>query len=380
MSKLEIVRRVLVAAVAVLLVYGGVKVGGMFAAREQPQGKQARPPSIRQVKTLVVAYSEQETEFEYYGRVASSQPVDLASEIQGRMLRGAVPLKAGQNFRKGSLLFQLDSEELRLNIQSQKSQFLKSLADVLADIKLDYSDRFATWETYFQQIDMDKSLPKLPEITDLKEKTFLSSRGIQSSYYSILSQEERLSKYRVYAPFSGSFAEVYQDIGAVINPGTRVARIIRTGNLELVAPVNISDVDWVKPGTKVDILSEDESQKFPGKVARVGDLVDPTTQSVNVYIQFQTTKSSTLFEGMYLKAKIPGKKVANAMRIPRKSLFDQDQVFTVSKGKLKKNSIVLHKLDPNSALISGLPLGDSLVAEIPINASENMPVRSAGKQ
>ena len=73
-------------------------------------------------------------------------------------------------------------------------------------------------------------------------------------------------------------------------------------------------------------------------------------------------------------ASIPGKKVEGALRVPRSIIKNKDEVFIVQDSALKTRRIKIHKLNENSAVISGLEAGDMLVTDMPSNASENMKV------
>lgn len=345
----------------VILLLGGF---GMFKLLSGMRKDPPTRPVVTQekfVKTKTVSYEEQLTQIVAFGRVGSADAIELTAEVQGRILQGAVPLKTGQNFRKGQLLCRIDRQEAELNLKAQKSSYLKTLAEAMTDLQLDYPDRFDTWNTFFQQVEIDKPLPTIPETKSLKEKTFLAARGILNQYYSIQSAEERLSKYNLYAPYSGSFSEVYQQVGSVANPGARIARVIRTDKLELEVPVPVADLAWVKRGSKVKISSENGEFTWSGTIARLSDMVDPNTQSVNVYIAINSNSSAPVLEGLYLRAEIDGEVVRDAMEVPRKAVVDRDKIFVVDKGELRLQTVNIHKVNAETILISGPTSGSEVV-------------------
>ncbi len=368
-------RQIIIVGVGLLILFAGVFGKSFLASQKKSQPKKTPRESFTNVPVLPVKYTEQETELSYFGRVGTYQSVALISEVAGRIQQGAVYLRPGQRISKGQLLFKIDDQETRLNLKSQKSQFMKSIADILADLQIDYPESFDGWQKYFESIQVDKPLPKIPEVKDMKEKTFLSTRGIFSSYYTILAQEERLSKFRVYAPFSGSISDVLLEPGAVANPGSRIATLTRTSQLELVLPVRSEDLQWLTRGKEVDVESEDGKMQWKGKIARIGEKVNPTTQSVNVYVSVNVDPKSPVYDGQYLRAVLPGNVVQKAMTIPRSAMFDKNKVYLVVDGKLKRSEVTVHKVNPKTAIISGLPVGEKLVSEIPLNAIENLPVK-----
>lgn len=373
------IRKVAVFGVALLILGGGFLAMKQFAGMKELPPERPKEASVNYVKVDPVSYREMDTEVVAYGRITSSQTLNIIAEVGGRLLPGSVPLKPGMNFRRGQILCRIYGEEARLTLQSQKSEFLNLIASSLPDLKIDYSDDFSAWQTYFESIEMDKSLAPLPEVGSNKLKTFLATKNILRDYYNIKSQEENLRKYTIYAPYDGSISSVSFEVGTIVSPGTNIASIIRTDELEMEIPVEIENIKWIEENAAVEVMSEDGSQAWIGKVARVADYVDPNTQSINVYVKVSAGPNSGLYDGMYLKTVIPGYRLESAMEIPRRVLQNEDEVFVVDGGMLKTRRVKVEKISSDQVLISplesnGLNEGDSLVIEAPANAIENMKV------
>lgn len=367
-------KKLIVAAVAILILAGGFGLMRYFASLKEAPPERTPPVSANFVKVEPVKYNKIETEIVAYGRVGSSQPIDLIAEVGGRLLPGAVPVKEGQNFRRGQLLFRVFDDEVKLNLQSRKSEFLNILATILPDIKIDFPDSFQNWDQYFQQIDIEKELPQLPKPASSKEKTFLAVRNILRDYYSIKSQEENLRKYFVYAPYNGSFSSVTLEAGTIVRPGSNIARIIRTDQLELEIPVEVKDIRWLEIGKQVNIYTQNEQSEWTGRIVRIGDIVNPNTQSINVYIDINSKSEDPIYDGLYLKAVIPGKSIEAGMEIPRRIIHNENEIFIVEQGELKSRQINIEKVDRDNVIFSGLEEGKVVVLEAPTNASEGMKV------
>lgn len=336
---------------------------------EKPPVKEAK----RYVRTENVAYQPIDTEIDVYGRVASSLPLDITSEVQGKILNGDVPLKDGQRFRKGQLLFRIDKTEREYSLKGLKSSFMRDIAGILPDMKIDYPDSYPAWQAYFEGMDVDSPLKELPSPKNSQEKTFLATKNILNSYYSIKSQEVNLKKHEVYAPFSGTISQVLMQVGGFANPGAKVAKLLQTSSLELRAGIEASNAKWIKQGAKVTVSTEDGQQTWQGRINRIGDVINPNTQALDVFIQLSQNKNR-IYEGMYLKATIPGSNIAAAMEVPRAALFNDRYVYTVKDSVLKVNAVQVHKLNSETAVISGLKPGASLVMEPLVNAYEDMKV------
>ncbi len=363
-------RQTIIVAIGVLVVM--VLLGGMFAGmkKQPPKVSFKTPPKF--VKTTPVAYSDVQAQIVTYGRVESSHPIDLIAEVAGRILPGRVALKEGQDFQKGTLLFRIEDSEAQLDLKSQKSNFLRDLATILPDLKIDFPDTYDQWNRYFESIDIDRTLPELPQYRSDQEKTFLATKNIFSNYFSIKRAETNLSKHLIYAPFNGSFSEVLFEPGAYVNPGNKIARIIRKGKLELKVPVEASDISWIEKGSEATVATEDGLRSWQGRVQRIGDVVNQTTQSIDVTIEIFPNEHQ-IYDGLYLKAEIPGGVIPEAMEVDRSVVYNGSQVFTVeSDSVLKVRDITPKRINSKTVVFNGLEEGEVLVNEPLINAHNNM--------
>ena len=367
-------RKLIVGLVVVAIFATGYFLMQFFAQQKELPPERPKVEATNYVKVNAVKYEDIDTEIVAYGRLTSSQSLNIIAEVGGRLLPGTVALKPGENFRQGQVLCRIYDVEARLDLQSRKSQYLNLIASVLPDVKIDYADQYDAWLKYFEDIEIDKQLPELPEVTELKLKTFLATRNILSEYYSIRSAEENLRKYTIYAPYHGSISALNLEVGTIVSPGTTIASIIRTDKLELEIPVEVKDIKWVGEGTPVQVMSEDGARTWEGFVIRKADRVDPNNQSINVYISVEAGPDSGLYDGLYLKAVIPGSTLESALEVPRRILQSGDEVFVVENGLLKSKKVNIQKINNDNVLINGLNEGDSLVLEAPVNASENMKV------
>lgn len=361
---------IIVASGIALLAFSWFTMKYLQSLKKEPEKK--IPLEVkRYVLTKPVVYGEVPTEILAHGRVRTAEHLDMIAQVSGSMFRGSVDLKEGQRFKKGTLLFQIDDTEATLNLQAQKSNFLRDLAAILPDLKMDYSDNFKAWENYFESIDIEKSLPELPDYKSSKEKTFLATKNIFSNYYNIKSAEANLLKYKFYAPFDGSIFQVNVRSGSHVSPGSNIGRIIQSGNVEVKVDVDVKDVEWLSLGSPTYLGTEGGGTQWRGEITRIGDYVNPNTQSIDVFINIRE-KTQPVYDGQYLQAVIPGKSVKNGMLIPREAIFNGNEVFVLQDSVLNIHEINIHKMNPESVVFNGLSEGVEVVVEPLINAHNNM--------
>jgi membrane fusion protein, multidrug efflux system len=305
------------------------------------------------------------------GRVISSSNINISSEVQGKLISN-INLKKGTEFAKGQILFKVKDDDAQLLLIAKKSNFLNLVSNSLADIKIDFSAEFLKWDTFFNSIKVNSPLPVFPSFSSTKEKNFIISRSFLSEYYSIKSDEERLKKYLITAPFNGSIIEAFTDEGAVVNPGSPIVNIIRKGDLEIEIPINPDYISKVKKGYEV-ILTQDNNQ-YSGSITRIGDFVNANTQNLSVFAKL-VSNNNNLLNGMYLEASIKCDGFENVVKIPRKAVFGNNMIFTVNEDSLLiPKKINVKSMQNNLVLASGIENATILVIEPVINAKDSMKV------
>ena len=330
---------------------------------------------LRYVKAKPVKYKTHDGEIVASGRVYSKSEVALSAEVSGKVLAGKVPFKKGQKFSKGDLLLKIYDKEAGLSLKASKSNFLNGLAGILPDYKIDYPESYEGWYKFFENINIEKDLPELPEIKSTKEKVFLASRNILSSYYNIKSAESVFKKHSIYAPFNGAITAVNVEVGGITGMNSRLGNIINTKELEVEVPIKIEDASWINRGDKVTLKSDLTNESWTGVVARKSGDIDELTQSVSVFVNVSNNKKTDLYKGQYLKAHFNTLKVSDVMRVPRNSIINTDQVFVVREGLLLKENVNVVKVNEKTVFINGLDENEMIVVEPLINASENTKVK-----
>jgi len=363
-------RQIIIVGIAAAIITGAYFLYEFLSAQKEEPAMNKAPQAKKYVETQTVQYADLKTMVISHGRVENAQSLDLIAEVSGRMEQG-IRLKEGQSFSKGELVFKVDDEEARLTLKAQKSNFLRDLAAILPDLRIDFSDNFDSWQSYFTALDIDKSFPELPKIKSAKEKTFLATRGIYSAFYAIKSAEVRLEKHRYYAPFSGSLMEVAVQSGSYVNMGTRIGKILRAGIHEMRVSVDTKDIPWIQEGAPVDVFSEEAQQQWKGQVSRISDYVNQNTQSVDVFISL-LPNGQKIYDGQFFKASIPARTVKDGMIIPRNAIYNGNEVFVLEDSILRRKRINIIRLAENDAIFNGLNPNEELVVEPLIGAYNNM--------
>ena len=330
--------------------------------KEEPP-KRVPPPRVKIVTSQIVELKNNQTNITAYGRLTSSQPVVLISEVNGTIEKGSIPFQPAQTFKKGDLIVKIDDRQTKLQLNQTKSDFLSALASVLPEIKIDFPNEFEKWQNYFNSINFTDNIADLPEASNQKVKLFLTRFNVYKLYFSIKNLEITLSKHYFYAPFNGSIKTADLREGSTARSGSNIGEIINLDDMEVEISLSVSDIKWIDFSQSVKITSNELNGVWQGKVKRISDVVDNQNQTVTAYVSISNRKN--LFNGIFLKVDIPGKTLNNSLAAARKSIYNEEYVYLIKNGKLDFRKVEIARKETERVLISsGVEQGDTLVTEL----------------
>ena len=342
--------------------------------------KTFKPKSEKVVKTVFTEVVENGTVpivVSANGNLTAKQRVELYAEVQGVFKRGSKLFKEGQAFRQGETVINIDADEYAASVQSAKSNLFNQLTAIMPDLRLDYPDIYSKWQSYLTNFDMSKSTPALPEMITEKEKFFISGRGILTSYYNVKNLEQRLSKYRITAPFSGVLTEALVTEGTLVRAGQKLGEFINPETYELEVSISKRYTDLLKLGESVELTNLDDNTKYKGKVTRINGNIDQATQTVKAYIEVD---NKNLREGMYLEANLDAKKEENAIEVDRSLLLDGNRIFVVRDSVLDIIDVNPVYFSDKRVVLKDVPNGVTIMSKPLSGAYTGMAVKIYSEQ
>jgi len=343
-----------------IIIISFVVSGYIIKSKKLPTKENSQQNSVF-IKVEKASLNEISSELTYRGRITAFDQISLASEVQGKIMKGDVRFKTGESFKKGDVLINIYKEDAVALLKSGKSSFLQILSNILPDTKIDFPNEYEKWNKFFHAVDVEKSLPELPKINSDKEKIYLAANNVLSNFYQLQKQQINLKRYTIIAPFDGAFKIVNKEIGAISSPGAELATIVRTDKLEVTVPVFPSDIKFIKKGDNVLIVTSEGDIKN-AKISRLANFVDETNQSVNVYLTYFPKPDDNILQGEYVDVKFKGVKI-KGFKIPREALVNDSYVYTLKEKKLVKTKVQTLRILNDSCIISGIDEGENVVVE-----------------
>lgn len=243
------------------------------------------------------------------GTVQAWQESIIGPEIGGLRLT-EVLVNVGDQVKKGALLARF-SDEMALNgVRQQQAAFEDAKA------------RFSEAQLNVKRSDQLKSSGVMSEQDAQKFTTTSQIAEAQMKLAEAKLEAERI-KYgytKVLAHDDGIISSRTATVGAVMQSGAEMFRLIRKGKMEWRAELPEHLLHQVRIGQKVS-LNLSKSEKVDGAVARISPVIDMQTRNGTVYVELPPVKS--IRAGMFAQGELDLGK-SNALTVPQSAVVVRD--------------------------------------------------------
>ncbi|MBK8228087.1 MAG: HlyD family efflux transporter periplasmic adaptor subunit [Flavobacteriales bacterium] len=367
----DLLRRRLSIVLGLVLMVGGVVTCRKLKDSKADTERSTPATQARLVRTLVARNGPVQLSIPVTGRLRAMDRMVITAEVGGTVLRTGKDFREGVSFAEGEVLFRIDDGEVRAQVNAQQSGFIRTLVQLVPDLRIDLPDVAAKWDSYLKSVPVEGQLPDLPKVVSEQERNYLAGRGVLDQYYGIRALYERLAKYTVPAPFDGVVVGAGIEAGTIVTPGTRLGEFIAPGSLEMETAIGAGELAFVKVGDTLRLASHEVPGTYKGRIIRVGESIDGGTQTVKLFVQ---VNGQGLRDGQYLTGTIMAGSLNDAVSVPRSALLEDAALYTVQDSALVKQPVeVLHQ-GVEQAVVSGLANGQVVVTDRLSGAHEGMRV------
>ena len=210
------------------------------------------------------------------------------------------------------------------------------------------------------QLDDLRNTPTLEDVASAEAQVKQDEASLQQA-------QLQLAQASIVAPFDGTIADVYVQVGQQASTGTEVVALADLSRLNLAVTLAEVDMPKVKAGQQAEITFDAEpSQVFTGTVTEI-DLVGTTTSGVVNYAATVSIDNPTdaLRPGMNASANIILQQRENVLLVPNRAVrsVGKTKTVTVVNGEQSSEASVTLGLsgDSKSEVVDGLHEGDVVV-------------------
>ena len=264
-------------------------------------------------KEVEIATVTQRTVIETVSATGKIQPeieVKISSEVSGEII--ALPVKEGQQVKKGQLLVRVNPELLDANLNRSQAS--------LSNTKAGLSQADATFKEAKANYDRSKKLFEKGIISKSEwDRAIATYEGAQaakqSAYFNVQSATATVSEARdnrnrtsIYAPVDGTISKLDVELGervlgTIQMAGTEMMRVANLNNMEVEVDVNENDIVKISIGDAANVEVDAYLKKeFKGIVTSISNSASATLsadQVTNFKVKIRILKESyaDLMEG-----------------------------------------------------------------------------------
>ncbi len=291
------------------------------------------------------------------GSIAPWQEAIIGAEVGGLRLE-KVKVQVGDKVHKGDVLAVLRQDSLKSDVALSKASLAEAQA-MLAEARAN-ADRARS----LQPTDMISKQDALRATT--AEQSAMAR--LDSARARLAVDELRLAQTKVVAPDDGVISSRQATVGAVVQPGQELFRLVRQNRLEWRAEVSAADIHRIKPEMTATLAAAG-GQPLTGTVRMVAPTVDAATRNGLVYVDLDSkgVKASGIKPGMFANGQFDVGQ-AQGLTVPQTAVQLRDGFAYVFKLD-SANKVALTKVQVGRRMADRVEVVKGLDATTPVVAS-----------
>ncbi|MDZ7842936.1 MAG: efflux RND transporter periplasmic adaptor subunit [Gammaproteobacteria bacterium] len=215
------------------------------------------------------------------GVIKAGAEATISSEIAARIIE--LPYKEGEPFAEGDRLVGLDCSYYRARAQA-------AMAELAAQQK---------------KYENNQQLAELDAVGELEVS--VSASLVDKARAELTMARLRIGNCAIEAPYDGLVVERLVNVHESVSADQELIRIVQRSapTIELIVPSTW--LTWLEKGTDFTFLVDEIQSHRPAVVERLGAVVDPVSNTVNVYGRFEGGQGDVL-AGMSGTARFPSRR------------------------------------------------------------------------
>jgi HlyD family secretion protein len=337
------------------------------------------------------------------GTVNSKAAYDLYTAFGGTVV--SLPTRIGQTVKKGEIIAALNNPEISIQVSSIKAQLAQVRSAITSEkgaisevrIELDAAQKqFEKVEKLYEfgaasQTDYDNArliVEKLQNSMQELNNSINAAREQEKSLSEALNTAETSSNELIIrSPMEGKLMYLGCDPGQVVMPGTLIASVAASGELEIKVDVLSDDIAEVAEGQTVAITAPVLGDKIlTGKVIQVYPQAEEKMSALGVIqrrvpVIIGLDEVENLKPGYEVRAAINTVSKENVLVLPREAIRinaeNKPEVMIVSRNKIEFRTVETGIYDSEKIeIIKGIDPGEIVIRDAGSSFKEGMKIKS----
>ncbi len=368
-----------------------------------------------------------------YGNVEPGMVWEAVAEVSGKIIEIHPKLKKGAILGADTVLLRIDPTDYELAIARTETDIQATQAQ-LAELQVKEANTRASLK--IEQETLGLSEKELERKRKLVAKGTVSRSTVEQEERTVLAQKQSVQSHKnslnlypverklleaqlarhqaqlasakldlerttLQLPFHGRIAQVNVERTQYVRQGDVLAVADSISVAEVAAQIPMGRMralvrsqeifSFANPSTvslrralgisaQVWLRGEGFSVKWPARLARLSDTLDPQTRTVGVIVEvdepygdIQPGIRPPLLKGLFVDVELRGKPRPDSLVIPRSALHDNEVYVVASENRLEKRVVQVDLVEPAFVSVSkGLQAGERVVISDLIPAIEGM--------
>ena len=373
---------------AILLVGAGVAVL-LFLSRPEPEARE--PEVVPTPVDYVVAESEPTVlRVRTQGTVSPEQRATVAAEVGGLVVAVSPNLDPGKFVAEDEVLAEVDPTDFEAALAEARAS-LRSAETALLQAEADAEQAVRDLE----EVGVENPSPLARREPQLRQARL----RVESAQAALDLARKNLARTKIRAPFAGQVVETFVDRGDVLpNRGSPVARVNATAYAEARLPLSRDELRHLdlpavparvdappagKPRARLSLGAGPDLVERQGWIDRLEGTVDPVTRlryavaRVRDPLDLDGGGSHAIPFGAFVEARIEGRKLDSAFRLPVVALVGENRVRIIdAEDRLREREIEVVKRNGNDVVVTaGIADGDRICLTPLETFVDGMPAR-----
>jgi RND family efflux transporter MFP subunit len=307
----------------------------LFLASMQDRPIESKEITEREivVSTQEIRPREHRIEFKTTGSVDVRSTASITPQVSGKVASVSENFYPGGTFRAGETLFTIEPSDY-LNEVKRLNAEIASAKTRLELVKADAQAAVEEWE----ELNPDKEVPPL---VAKKPQIEQAEMALQAAQAQVETAKLNLKRTVYSLPYAGRVTSTSIEPGQFVAAGQSIGQAYVAEALEVTVPLDDKQMAWLleakKPKITVSAEYLSEKREFKAEVKRIGAERDPLTRFGRVVLSLKNPDTD-LVPGVFVDVSITGARRANIWRLPLIALQEDNAVWIVESGKLRKLS------------------------------------------
>ncbi|MEZ6055764.1 MAG: efflux RND transporter periplasmic adaptor subunit [Planctomycetaceae bacterium] len=291
----------------------------------------ARPVDLLAVEVLPVKNHPIADRIDLIGSLEPLKEVELRSRVSGYIV--ALPYDLGDEVPAGVAAISLDESDQFELIQQAEAALKVAEAELAAQQSqrqqaqrqlVRYQELAREGATTSQQLEEAQALVEVADANAALQRALVEQKQSEVSRVKL-----GLQDLHIKSPIAGTVAMRYASLGDLAKPDTPLLRLVNLDRVQTVVHVIERDYERVRQGQKATMTVDAwPGVEFSGEVSRVAPVVDPTTRTAAVHVEFNNLERH-LKPGMHARVAVHFREARSVQVVPIAALLEVDDVKSV---------------------------------------------------